>query len=586
MIRSLLASLLLAFGLALAGLALHTAGRERAAVENALEDQLRKDTALLADTAPAEAIARGDRAAVDAWVDRVGRELEHRVTVIAADGSVLGDSRVETARLLAVANHGDRPEVQAARAGRIGHDVRRSGTTGEEYLYVARVLRAPPGAVVRVALPIEGVRAHVAEALRWLWILSAGALLFAMLVAFWRTRPAARRLRAFEEVARRIEGGDLSARASEEGRDEITEVARMVNRMAAGLRSTLERVEAERDMREQMLAAMTDGVALLDAHGAIVYGNAALTRALGLPDEPRPGERFAEWCRLPELDGFLGEARTSRGARRRELLLRGPAGRTLDAVASRLGDGSLLLVVRDLTPLRHLERVRQDFVANVSHEIKTPLTSILGYAETLLDGGLDDEARRRGFVETIRDQASRLTAITEDLLVLAELERPDAALATGPVDLAQLGRAVCAALAPRAEKAGLALTCEAPDGDVVVLGERGRLEQMLFNLVDNALKYTEQGAVHVRVRGDGGWGLLEVEDTGPGVPEGAQARIFERFYRVDAARSREIPGTGLGLSIVKHIVELHHGRVEVRNLPGRGALFTIRLPRAEPVTKP
>ncbi len=579
MIRSLLATLFLTFGLALAALAVHVGGRERGAVEQALEDQLRKDAALLADTVPARPIAAGDRVAVDAWADRVGRELEHRVTVIGGDGRVLGDSRVATGQLARLENHGNRPEVRSARASGSGRDIRRSETLGEEYLYVARALRTPPGAVVRVALPTEGVRGHVAEALRALWSLSAGAFLFAMLVAFWRTRPAVRRLRAFEEVARRIEGGDLSARASEEGRDEITEVARMVNRMAAGLRTTLERVGAERDMREEMLTAMTDGVVLLDKLGTIVYWNAALTRALARPGDPRTGERFAEWCRLPELDAFLGEARAARGARRRELLLRGPAGRTLDAVASRLADGSMLLVVRDLTPLRHLERVRQDFVANVSHELKTPLTSILGYAETLLDGGLEDEARRRGFVETIRDQASRLTAISQDLLVLADLERPDAALASGPVDLPQLGRAVCAALLPRAQKDDLALDCESPEGDVIVLGERGRLEQMLFNLVDNALKYTEEGGVRVRVRGEEGWGIVEVEDTGPGVPEDAQARIFERFYRVDAARSREIPGTGLGLSIVKHIVELHSGRIEFRNLPGRGALFTIRLPR-------
>jgi two-component system phosphate regulon sensor histidine kinase PhoR len=574
-----LATLFLAFGLALAGLALDVGRRERAAVEHALEDQLRKDAALLADTVPRRAVEQGDRVAVDAWVDRVGRELEHRVTVVGADGRVLGDSRIATGQLGAVENHADRPEVRAARTAGTGRDIRKSETTGEEYLYVARVLRAPPGAVVRVALPTSGMRAHVAGALRALWGLAGGAFLFAMLVAFWRTRPAARRLRAFEDVARRIEGGDLSARASEEGRDEITEVARMVNRMAAGLRTTLGRVEAERDMREQMLAAMTDGLALLDRNGAIVYWNAALTRALARPGDPRTGERFAEWCRLPELDAFLGEARSERGARRRELLVRGPAGRTLDAVASLLGDGSLLLVVRDLTPLRHLERVRQDFVANVSHELKTPLTSILGYAETLLDGGLEDEARRRGFVETIREQASRLTAITEDLLVLAELERADAALVTGPVDLGQLGRAVCGALAPRAQKLGLDLACETPEGDVIVLGERGRLEQMLFNLVDNALKYTEEGAVRVRVRGEKGVGILDIEDSGPGVPEDAQARIFERFYRVDAARSRAIPGTGLGLSIVKHIVELHRGSIEFRNLPGRGARFSIRLPR-------
>jgi two-component system phosphate regulon sensor histidine kinase PhoR len=581
-IRSLLASLFLAFGLSLAALALYIGAQERRSVVNALEDQVRKDAALLAALVPLEEVRANDPARVDAWADRVGRELEHRVTVVAADGRVLGDSRVALERLAGVESHADRPEVRAARsagAGGAGRDIRRSETTGEEYLYVARALRDPPGAVVRVALPIAGVRGHVAEALRALWALSLGAFAFAVLFALWRTRPAARRLRAFEDVARRIEAGDLSARASEEGRDEVTEVARMVNRMAAGLRSTLDRVEAERDMREEMLSAMTDGVVLLDRSGAIVHSNAALTRALGRPSDPAPGERFATWCRLPELDAFLGEARGGPGARRRELLVRDPAGRSLDAVASRLADGSLLLVVRDLTPLRHLERVRQDFVANVSHELKTPLTSILGYAETLLDGGLEDTARRREFVETIREQATRLQDIVQDLLVLAELERPDAAFATGPVELGRLARSVTGALAPRAEKAGLTLGCACPDGEIVVLGERARLEQMLFNLVDNALKYTEEGGVRLKVHGEDSWAVLEVEDTGPGVPEGAKSRIFERFYRVDAARSRQVPGTGLGLSIVKHIVELHRGRIEVANLPGGGARFTLRLPR-------
>lgn len=578
MIRSLLGTLFGALALALAALALYVGLQERAAVERALADQLRKDAALLGDLAPHDAIRRGDRAVVDAWADRVGGELEHRVTIIAADGSVLGDSRIPADSLVLTGSRATRPEVVAARATGQGRDVRRSGTTGEEYLYVARALVAPAGAVVRVALPVAGLREHVAGALRVLWSLAAAALALGLLVGFWRTRPAARRLRAFEAVARRLEAGDLEARASEEGRDEITEVARAVNRMSAGLRNTLARVEAERDMREEMLAAMTDGVVLLDAAGSIVHANSALTRALGRPADPARGERFTEWCRLSELDGFLREARAAEGAVRRELVTRGPSGRTLDAVASRLADDSLLLVVRDLTPLRHLERVRQDFVANVSHELKTPLTSILGYAETLLDGGLDDAARRREFVETIRDQAARLQAITEDLLVLAELERPDAALVLGPVDLAQLARAVTGALAPRARAGGLALECATDDGEVIVAGERGRLEQMLFNLVDNALKYTEQGSVRVRVGREPGHGVLVVEDTGPGVPDEAVGRIFERFYRVDAARSRDVPGTGLGLSIVKHIVELHRGRVTFENRPGGGASFSIRLP--------
>ncbi len=589
MMRTITGRLVVGFALVLSAvlalLAVYVGGSERASILGALDDDLRAVTTLLAEEAPAGAIEVADRATLDHWADAKGRALGRRVTVIAPDGVVLGDSEVPAESLSRLQNHAGRPEVLAARAGGpggVGRDVRKSASVGVEYLYLARALASPPGAVVRVALPVATARGHVRRALGLLWALAALALLLGVGLASWWTRPLSRRLHAFEDVARRLEQGDLAARASEEGRDELTEVARMVNRMAAGLRGTLERVEAERDLREEMLAAMTDGVVLLDASGTIVHANAALARALGREAPPHAGERFGEWCRVTELDAFLAEARSGQQALRREIRPRGPAERTLDAVATGLADGSTLLVVRDLTPLRRLERVRQDFVANVSHELKTPLTSIVGYAETLLDGGLEDIARRQGFVETIKDQAARLTAIVEDLLALSELDRPDAALALGPVDVVKLARAVTEALTPRARKDGLVLTCETPAGEVVVLGERMRLEQLLFNLVDNALKYTEAGAVTVRVERIQGEAVLAVEDTGPGVPEEAQDRIFERFYRLDAARSREVPGTGLGLSIVRHIVELHGGRVTVANRPGGGARFTAHLPLARP----
>jgi two-component system phosphate regulon sensor histidine kinase PhoR len=451
---------------------------------------------------------------------------------------------------------------------------------GVEYLYVARALDKPPCANVRDAQPLASAREHVRRALSLLWGLAGLALVSGIGLTLWRTRPLSRRLHAFEDVARRIESGDLHARAPEEGKDEITEVARMVNRMAEGLRATLGRVEEERDLREEMLAAMADGVVLLDTRGEIVHANAALPRALGRLDTPRPGMAFAEWCALPELERFLEEARASHAPLRREIRLAGPTERTLDAIATRMAEGSTLLVMRDLTPIKRLERVRQDFVANVSHELKTPLTSILGYAETLLDGGLDDREHRHGFVETIKAQASRLTAIVEDLLALSELERPDAALALAPVDVASLARTVTVALEPRALKDGLTLAGETPSEELVVLGERGRLEQVVYNLVDNALKYTRAGGVTVVVKRGKGSVELVVEDTGPGIPREALGRIFERFYRVDVARSSEVRGTGLGLSIVRHIVELHHGRVEAANRPEGGARFTVRLPLA------
>jgi two-component system phosphate regulon sensor histidine kinase PhoR len=587
MLRSVTGRLVIGFTLVLsvvlALLAIYVGRAERESVLAALDDDLRGVTALLAQQVPPGAIAAGDRTALDAWADQNGRALGRRVTVIAPDGTVLGDSRVPRDSLLLLQNHADRPEVRVARAAGpdgIGRALRRSASVGVEYLYVARALADPPGAVVRVALPVATARGHVQRALSLLWALALTALFAGVGLALWRTRPLSRRLRAFEEVARRLESGDLAARASEEGRDEITEVARMVNRMAAGLRATLERIEAERDLREEMLAAMTDGVVLLGPQGTIVHANAALARALGRRDSPRPRERFGEWCRVAALDAFLAEARQVRQPLRREIRLRGPAERTLDAVATRLADGSTLLVVRDLSPVKRLQRVRQDFVANVSHELKTPLTSIMGYAETLLDGGLEDADRRHSFVETIRDQAARLSAIVEDLLALSELERPDAALVRAPVDLTELARAVTRALRPRALKARLALECETPESEVVVLGDRVRLEQLLYNLLDNALKYTELGGVTVRIARDDAGAWIVVEDTGPGIPEDAVDRIFERFYRVDVARSREIPGTGLGLSITRHIVELHHGRIEVTNRPQGGARFAVHLPDA------
>ncbi len=584
MIRTLTGRLLVAIALGaaalLAALALYLGASERASRLADLKSELSRETAVLVAEAPVNAIVAGDRARVDAWADQKGALFDRRVTVIAPEGFVLGDSQVRADSLEALENHAHRPEVEHALADGESSDLRTSASVGVEFLYLARALPAPRGAVVRLALPFAAARAHLQAGLRALWIAAALALAAALAAALWRTRPLARRLRAFEQAAHRIAEGDLEARAPEEGADEIGEIGRVVNRMAIGLRTTLGRVEAERDMREQMLSAMTDGVVLLDAHGAIVHANAALGRALARPTPARTGERFTEWCRLAELDGFLAEARTSGGVLRREFVLRGPAPRSLEAVASLLADGSLLVVVRDLTPLRHLERVRQDFVANVSHELKTPLTSILGYAETLLDGGLDDQINRRGFVDTIQEQALRLRAIVDDLLVLAELERPDAALVLGPVDLAALARSVTTALAPRARAAGLALSCDAPEREVFVRGDRGRLEQLLFNLVDNALKYTERGLVRVGLAREGGYARLEVEDTGPGIPEDAMSRIFARFSRVDAARSREVPGPGLGLSIVRHVVELHGGRIEAVNRPEGGARFVVLLPLA------
>jgi two-component system phosphate regulon sensor histidine kinase PhoR len=291
---------------------------------------------------------------------------------------------------------------------------------------------------------------------------------------------------------------------------------------------------------------------------------------------------FQDYARAPELRDLIENARRAGHTFEAEARLWTPPQRFVRATATPIGAperASVLLVLHDLTDVEQLHRVRQDFVANVSHELRTPLTSLRGYAETLLDGGLEDVAHREDFVRTIRDQAVRLSALVEDLLSLAELEGHGAGLRAEPLDLRALAERQVQSFRRRAEIAGLALELEAGPAAPVV-ADRVRIEQALANLLDNATKYTERGSVHVAVGRDGDSAWCEVRDTGAGIPAADLPRVFERFYRVDKARSREKGGTGLGLSIVKHVIALHGGRVSVESEVGRGSTFRFEIPAA------
>jgi two-component system phosphate regulon sensor histidine kinase PhoR len=397
----------------------------------------------------------------------------------------------------------------------------------------------------------------------------------------WAARDHERRIAELESVTQRVGAGDPEARARELPRDELGRLGETINRMARELRVRVAALERERDERERILTHMSDGVALIDAPGRVVHANRSLAEILGLAQPPAAGTPFHDFARSPELDQLLRSARASAYTVELDLRLWSPKQRLVRATATRLSGGqrdAVLLVVRDLSELERLDRVRQDFVANVSHELKTPLTSVRGYAETLLEGGLDDVEHREDFVRVIRDQASRLQMLVEDLLSLAELERRDAQLRPERFDLRTAAEQQIGALRERADHRGLTLELE-PGPPVDVLAERVRIEQVLANLLDNAVKYTERGGVTVRVGGMGARAFLEVEDTGAGIPAAELPRIFERFYRVEKARSREQGGTGLGLAIVKHIVGRHHGEVDVQSTPGVGTVFRVELPR-------
>jgi len=515
-----------------------------------------------------------------AFAAEMGDMLQCRVTLIARDGRVLGDSEVPADRLAALDNHAGRPEVHEALSGRVGSSVRHSRTLGLDLMYVAVPAQSGALAVVRTSEPMTVLAALRGSLQRVTLLAVLGALALGLVLVYGVAAWQAARVRSLEAIAARIGEGETGARAPEYPLDELGRLGRTLNQMAAAFSARLDTLSRERDEREHILAHMSEGVALIDAEGRIVRANHRLAELLDQTFVD-PGRPFRDFARAPELAEVLEVARRDGVVVERELRLWTRGQRTVRATVTPL-DGpegrSLLLVLHDLSEAERLNRVRQDFVANVSHELRTPLTSVRGYAETLLDGGLEDLPHREGFVRIIRDQTERLQALVDDLLSLSELERPGAELRLSHFDLREPVERQVAAFRDRASRAHLALSVE-PGPALPVTADLARLEQVVANLLDNAIKYTERGGVKVRIGGDALSAWCEIQDSGAGIPPEDQGRVFERFYRVDKARSREKGGTGLGLSIVKHIVTLHGGEVSLKSSPGVGSTFRFEIPR-------
>jgi two-component system phosphate regulon sensor histidine kinase PhoR len=432
-------------------------------------------------------------------------------------------------------------------------------------------------------MPLTEVDAAVAELGRIIALATLLALVVAIVMSSAAAHLASRTARSLTEAARRMASGDLATRTRVAGDDELAELGRALDAMAHDLSKTLEELRGERDQLSGILTSMREGVLMLDSEGRVAHINPALRQMLLLPAESS-GKLLLEVIRHAELKALLDSARRGRKSAAGEIEIGGlKPRRLLVHVAPLEGRGpSLLAVFWDVTDMRRLETVRRDFVANVSHELRTPVTAIRSAAETLQAALSRDPDAARQFVEIIERNAERLHALVEDLLDLSRIESRELRLTLEPLALANVVEQVLALFEERAQKRSVRLVQAVSTDLPRVRADRRALEQLLSNLVDNAVKYGGDGA-EVRVRAELGNATVRliVEDDGPGIEERHLARVFERFYRVDAGRSRELGGTGLGLSIVKHLTEAMGGSVGVESVPGEGSKFSVTLPAAK-----
>ena len=509
-----------------------------------------------------------------------GQSAGARVTIIDPAGKVLADSEANPA---AMENRATRPEFVAALSGTIGISERRSATIGTPFLFVAVPIS---GGAVRLAYPLSDVEAISAQVRRRLGLASGLAFLFALLVAAVASQWSARRLERIVAVAARIADGDLHARIHETSQDEVGRVAGAIDTTARRIEQSFAAVQSSQRQLETLLNSMQDAVIAVSADGLVQWANQPMDRLV--PQHTRLHQPVVETIRDPDFLATVKEATATREVKTARAASIVP-GRAFDVTAAPLPDGGAVAVLRDLTETERVEKTRRDFIANVSHELRTPLTSIQGYAETLLDSTPDNGAPTREFLEIIRKNSARMSRLTEDLLTLARVESGETRFEPEAVPPAELLHEAEESFREIARNHGIELQIQdfSPNEDSPiqhlrsVLADREAIHQVFANLIDNALKYGAAGGrIILGARAVPHAVEFFVQDFGAGVPSEHLPRLFERFYRVDKARSRESGGTGLGLAIAKHIMLAHGGSIRAESDLAHGSTFLFTLPTA------
>jgi two-component system phosphate regulon sensor histidine kinase PhoR len=517
----------------------------------------------------------------------IGKEIKARVTIIDLQGVVLGDSEVKQEELRELENHLGRPEIQEALHKGSGSSIRYSATLRMPMLYVAMQFRTSHGesALMRLALPLTALAKTKTTLHAILGVALTLAFFVALVLSYILSTVTSRSLRSMTAIAGQIGRGEIERRIPVTSRDELGELAGVMNEMTDRIEGQLERLATERNRLDTILRGMGEGLMVTDARGVITLINPAFRKLFALREEVE-GRLLIDITRHPALNESFRLVFSTKSERLEEIHLPIEGEKVLlTHWVPLLEEGEVqgvVAVFHDISDLKQLEKIRRDFVANVSHELRTPVTVIKGYAETLLDGALTADTKKAArFVEIIHSHSERLAALITDLLALSELESGDFTLSLQPTSVHGAVNHASQLLEAKAGARGIAIDCSAVDQPVQVLADPGRLEQIIINLLDNAVKYTpDNGQIRVTAGEEKGMIVLAVSDNGVGIPSKDLPRIFERFYRVDSARSREQGGTGLGLSIVKHLVQLHGGSINVESEPGKGSVFTIKLKKA------
>jgi len=508
-----------------------------------------------------------------------------RVTVITSDGLVLADSQSDPQTM---ENHAERPEIREALANGDGLSVRHSVSINRDLLYYAARFSMPSGPpiVLRFAVPLPTVNDEVWAFRRRFWLSSVVMLLVTGMASLLISRTFSRRVERLRSFSRRVAEGDFRPIDAHRSGDALEALAVSLNDSATRLDRAMRTLREERNLSAAILGSMVEGVAVVNSAERLLFANEGFAGILELDSPPQPGRSLLEVVRQTELieavrDVLKGaprvEAEIVTGTLRQRFFAA-----TVASVKATENSGAVV-VLHDITDLRKLERVRRDFVANVSHEFKTPLTAIQGFAETLLAGAMDDPQHRVRFLQIILEHSRRLARLTDDLLELSKMDADRLALEVDRLSASQLVQSCVETTQRVANEKHLRVSINLPQSLPDVAADRRRVAEVLQNLLDNAIQYTPSGGEIVVSASAGGQEVtFTVSDTGIGIPQVDRPRIFGRFYRVDVARSREVGGTGLGLSIAKHLVEAHGGRIWVESEVGRGSQFHFTVPVFQP----